>query len=352
MGQKRGGSRSDFPDQLVETLAPLPEPKGDGQGKPEHYDAHRFLVHRRRQEAQHIASVLGDRDPLNSLLQVELNSTELCNRTCWFCPRANAEVYPNRNLNMSPGLAQKVAKDLAEFGYRGRISLSGFGEPLLNKNLAEIISALRTHLPKNTIDTNSNGDRLTVERIAALFEAGITFIYVNLYDSSDQEAPIRAQFEEAGIPQDKFKIRPHWDSEEDDWGLILNNRSGMIVDPENGLEIPKEPLKRPCYYPFSRLLIDWNGDVPLCSNDWGRKRIVGNVGFESVKDIWMSDGMAEARKELMCSDRSSAPCNKCSVNGILTGAYSFDLIADHYRELDDLDDEVWAAVLEHREMRG
>jgi radical SAM protein with 4Fe4S-binding SPASM domain len=352
MVQRRDQLRSKFPDQLVDTLSPMPEPEGSGQGKPERYDAHRFLAHRRRQEAQHIASVLGDQDPLNSLLQVELNSTELCNRTCWFCPRSNAEIYPNRNLNMSPGLAEKVANDLSSFGYRGRISLSGFGEPLLNKNLAELICALRSHLPKNTIDTNSNGDRLSVEQIAALFEAGITFIYVNLYDSSDQEEPIRKRFEKAGIPEERFKIRPHWDSQEEDWGLILNNRSGMIVDPEHGLEVPKEPIERPCYYPFSRLLIDWNGDVPLCSNDWGRKRIVGNVGFESVRDIWMSEEITEARKELMRSDRRSAPCSKCSVNGILTGAYSFDLIADHYREIDDLDDETWAAVQSHRENRG
>ncbi len=351
MAKKTDQSKLDFPDQLVDALSPLPPLPEENSKNPPHYDARNFLAHRRRQEAQHIASVLGDRDPMNSLLQVELNTTELCNRTCWFCPRANPAVYANRNLNMSSGLAEKVGRDLADVGYRGRISMSGFGEPLLNKNLEEIIRSLRLHLPKNTIDTNSNGDRLTVERITSLFEAGITFIYVNLYDSSDQEKPIRERFEQAEISPEHYKIRPHWDGDNEDWGLILNNRSGMIVDPENGLEIPAEPIERPCYYPFSRLLIDWNGDVPLCSNDWGRKRIVGNVGFESIHDIWMAEAMREARTELMSSDRSSAPCNKCSVNGTLTGAYSFDLIADHYRDNGELSDEVWEKVDDHRKSR-
>ena len=32
---------------------------------------------------------------------ISINPTELCTRRCEFCPRADPNVYPNRNLNMS-----------------------------------------------------------------------------------------------------------------------------------------------------------------------------------------------------------------------------------------------------------
>ena len=35
------------------------------------------------------------------LKSVEFNPTELCNRTCHFCPRVDPEVYPNRKLHLS-----------------------------------------------------------------------------------------------------------------------------------------------------------------------------------------------------------------------------------------------------------
>ena len=32
-----------------------------------------------------------------------------------------------------------------------------------------------------------------------------------------------------------------------------------------------------CYYPSYSVLIDWNGDVFLCSQDWQRRRTMGNI---------------------------------------------------------------------------
>lgn len=41
---------------------------------------------------------------LLGLSLVEINPTELCNRTCSFCPRNDPEVYPNQNLNIKRSL--------------------------------------------------------------------------------------------------------------------------------------------------------------------------------------------------------------------------------------------------------
>ena len=296
-----------------------------------------FMKYRRQQEASVIAHLDDKSDPLNSIMTVEINTTELCNRVCVFCPRADPKVYPNRKLNMTVEIAGKVAADLASFGYKGRISFSGFGEPLLNKAFDDIIRETRKHLPENILDTNCNGDRLTAQRIRELYDAGLTAIYVNLYDGPEQQPHFEAMFAEAGADPERYRLRPHWGGPDEEYGLILNNRSGLVTWEESGMSEIDEPIRHPCYYPFSRALVDWNGDVLLCSNDWGRAVIAGNVTEQHFGDIWMSETMRNVRLKLMQGDRGHAPCNKCNVNGTLSGQFSFDLLINHYRETDQLD---------------
>ena len=98
-----------------------------------------FLKHRRNQEQEFFDKV-DSNNPLSSILTIELNTTELCNRTCVFCPRHNPEVYPNRNLNMSVEDAESIAKNLLNHNYKGKISYSGYSENFLNKKFVDIIS--------------------------------------------------------------------------------------------------------------------------------------------------------------------------------------------------------------------
>ena len=59
-------------------------------------DQYDFLDHRRQQEKKHWKKVVGQ-SPLDSILTVEINTTELGNRKCVFCPRSDPNVYDNRN---------------------------------------------------------------------------------------------------------------------------------------------------------------------------------------------------------------------------------------------------------------
>jgi radical SAM protein with 4Fe4S-binding SPASM domain len=275
------------------------------------YDPH--LDHRKAQEQAHIF----DADPMTSLVTVELNITELCNRKCVFCPRVDPKIYPNQNLHMHEGTVASVASELNRLGSRARISFSGFGEPLLHPRFAELIATARLYTT-NTIECNTNGDKLTPQKIKTLFEAGLSWLYVNMYDGPEQEGPFKEMFKEAGIS--RFKLRPHWIESH---GLTLNNRSGMVKNVSDG-------VSGRCHYPFYKMLVDWNGDVQFCSNDWGRKIKVGNVLTQGLKEIWLSEQMKEIRLALSKGDRSRDPCNACSVVGTLSGKPSHDLLMEHY----------------------
>ena len=125
-------------------------------------DQHDFLAHRREQESKH-----WDRQTqlteLSSIITVEVNTTELCNRTCSFCPRADPSVFGNRNLHMTPKAARIIGEELHENGFSGKISLSGYGENLLNPQFREIVRTFRETVPLATLECNTNGDKLTRE---------------------------------------------------------------------------------------------------------------------------------------------------------------------------------------------
>ena len=65
--------------------------------------------------------------------------------------------------------------------------------------------------------------------------------------------------------------------------------------------------------------MDYNGDVLICSHDWRKKYIVGNVNHDSFFDIWTGEKMTNARKRLIHADRAFSPCDVCDANGEIMG---------------------------------
>ena len=282
-----------------------------------------FLKHRREQEEKHFNKV-EEVKPLDSILTVEVNTTELCNRTCVFCPRHDPKVFPNRNLHMTPKGAEAIAKELGKNNYKGKISFSGFGENFLNPEFNKIVFRFRLFLPDATIECNTNGDYLTTKNAFELFESGLDLLYINLYDDINQIE----YFDEVmrRFPKEKYKYRAHYN--EEDYGLFLNNRSGTI----DWIGIEESDVKslkgKPCYYPFYKMFVDWNGDVLFCSNDWGREHVIGNLQQQTLEEVWFSKPMRRIRARLAKGNREISPCNKCSVDGTLFGERSFNIIQE------------------------
>jgi len=283
------------------------------------YDPTSFLA-RRQQQEQQILSRADTTTAFGAVLTVEVNTTELCNRTCGFCPRVDRTIYPNRNLNISLDTAEVIARELSRLNYQGQISFSGFGECLLHQEFPDIVKIFRTHLPGAVIETNTNGDRLTRDLLVSLFDSGLTYLYWNLYDGPDQLALAESVVTAAGLPTGSVMFRAQWTGADNN--KTKNNRSGA-VDLHTATILP---LKQPCYYPFYKLFIDWNGDVLCCSNDWLRKRIIGNVLNEPIDSIWTKPEYTEFRQRLLASDRNHTPCKTCDVQGTLFGEKSADII--------------------------
>ena len=113
--------------------------------------------------------------------------------------------------------------------------------------------------------------------------------------------------------------------------FIVHARKGLLkgLSPRQNRNIPplnyqkvyslKEPLKKICSYPSYMFFVDYNGDVLMCSHDWGKKNILGNLKKDKIMDVWVSDNAMKSRKNLANGDREFSPCNVCDTGGSLIG---------------------------------
>jgi radical SAM protein with 4Fe4S-binding SPASM domain len=218
-----------------------------------------------------------------------------------------------------------IAEHLAEINYSGKISFSGYSENLLNPQFIDIVRAFRICLPNATLECNTNGDKVDKKMFDNLMDVGLDLLYINLYDSADQYDHFEKELEDIrDSNKNRYKYRAHWSQA--DHGLILNNRGGNITwigEDEDSVEALKGT---PCYYPFYKMFVDWNGDVLFCSNDWGKEIVVGNLIQQSVKEVWLSKEMMKIRRRLVAGNRSQSPCDKCNVKGTHFGQKSFEIL--------------------------
>ncbi len=284
-----------------------------------------LLEYKNKQESM-IYNTIDTGSPLASLINVQFNTTELCNRTCVFCPRTDPKVYPNRNLHISIETVDKISKDLASIQFKGKVSLSGFGEPLLHNMILDIIKTIKINLPESIVETNTNGDKLNPKVIEELYDSGIDRLYVNLYDGPKQVESFSDMFK--NIDESKYIFRPHWNLEDNTYNLFLTNRGGTLNT--NLIKKVGKPINQQCYLPFSTAMIDYNGDMVLCPNDWSRKYKIGSLLDNHIKDVWLGERMKNIRMKLANSDRSESPCNVCNINGMLSGKPSFDILMRYY----------------------
>ena len=289
---------------------------------------------------QHVTKTKNLKNDVPPFSSVEFSINGACNRRCVFCPRVNKSDYPNILSSLDMNAFKRLVKDLATIDYDGRFSFTGFCEPLLTKNLHEYVLEIRTNLPNSTIEIVSNGDVLEkktgLKMLSNLFGAGLDRIRVSLYDGPHQIRIMEDIRDESKLTDDQFMIRKRYLGAEESHGITISNRAGSVNYKTEHFELKPllEPLKQPCYYPFYKVLIDHDGAVLMCSNDWKKEKIYGNILKESLLTIWSNTEFNETRKKLSCGDRKYNPCNLCDVNGTLNGGRSFERWQKYFSKKD------------------
>tara|TARA_A100001015_G_scaffold321461_1_gene452329 strand:- start:4735 stop:5610 length:876 start_codon:yes stop_codon:yes gene_type:complete len=250
--------------------------------------------------------------------EVEISESGICNRKCSFCPRSDPS-FEDINEFIESNLHSKLIDQLKDLNYRGVIRYSGFVEPLLDKNIYNLIKEVSQKLPECRREIVTNGDVLNGKRLRKLFDSGLSTILISVYDGPEDAKKFEKMCLNENLNNKQFVIRHRYYSEEKDFGLTISNRAGMMKNAEYNIQPLKKSLNLKCYYPSYTFFMDYNGDVLMCPHDWGKKIILGNMNKDNFLDIWTSKKAITIRKKLNKSDRNFSPCNVCDVKGDLIG---------------------------------
>ncbi len=243
---------------------------------------------------------------------VELSLIDVCNRKCSFCPKSDELVAPDTFQSMTRSLIDKIHDELKNMKFKGAIALCGYGEPMLHKDITWIVEKLSKVAPVEII---TNGDVLTSKKIQDLYLAGVSKVLVSMYDGPEQIEKFETLTKKANVPKDTVILRDRWYNADSDFGVKLTNRAGTM---KTGNQKPNT-LYTKCFYPTYQFLIDWNGDVFLCPQDWQRRVTMGNMMQQSLFEIWTGKIITKYRKRLLDGKRDCTPCNKCNAEGTMLG---------------------------------
>jgi len=253
-------------------------------------------VHRQLRVRRHLQRYGVRSEFMFRAVEMEINS--MCNRKCGYCPNIS-DKRPGGY--MEDALFNKIIDELASIDFDGRISYHFYGEPLLDKRLPQFVEDSKRRVPKSSTEIYSNGDFLTLELFRDYVARGLDNFLITQHDNL--------------IPPNLQQILDEITDEERKHIVIrfakdrnMINRSGLITT----LKVVTEPLKAPCDWPLTSMVITLSGNVVLCCNDYYETHVIGNVKERSLCDVWTDSKFEHFRRALSRGDRSvSILCEDC-----------------------------------------
>ncbi|MEM2998567.1 MAG: GTP 3',8-cyclase MoaA [Thermoproteota archaeon] len=109
------------------------------------------------------------------LMNLRVSVTESCNLECFYCHREGQFLAQSL---MTPDEVKRIVQISCELGVEN-VKITG-GEPLLRRDLEEIVSGLKGLKALREISMVSNGRLLSAERSERLKKAGLSRVNINL----------------------------------------------------------------------------------------------------------------------------------------------------------------------------
>jgi|LUMW01.1.fsa_nt_gb 8-amino-3,8-dideoxy-alpha-D-manno-octulosonate transaminase len=234
---------------------------------------------------------------LPTVVEIEINSD--CNMACSYCPNSLAKRVEEGQ--MSDHLFEKILNDLKNAGYTGKIAFDFYNEPTLAKNFSQRVKRVKEVLPFSFLEIYSNGTRLNSKNAVLDFiKLGIDKFIITKHEGIKKLAFEKIYDDLSLQEKAHFELRGFE-------SLTLTNRGGSLE------HIEKKQSQLPCYIPDLVMTITVKGKVLPCFEDFYQSQEMGDVGKESLIDIWNSKRYKEFRRKLREGKRSEFKiCKNCN----------------------------------------
>ncbi len=271
-----------------------------------------------------------DRAPhLPDIVQIE--STNLCNAKCVFCPRD--EMHRRQGV-MDVDLFQKIVDECAALGIT-HVRVHNYGEPFLDKQLVEKVRYAKQRGIAE-VGMISNGSLITEEIARGMIEAGLDAINISV-DAAGKEVFERTRLnldydtvignirtlvrlrEELGRKRPRLIlsfVRQDNSADEQafirEWGAVadkihitdLHNWAGTLHERSN--------VRYPCYRLWQTFTVLWDGRVSLCCADYDGRNVLGDLRTSTIAAIWNSPGYRAVRRQHLDSGGPEI-CRSCDL---------------------------------------
>lgn len=283
--------------------------------------------------------------------RIQLEVVFGCNARCTMCP---IDMPTKRKKGiMSMELFKKAIDDLTPYAAQiEKVDLWGLGEPLLDKTLFEKIKYAKSR-GFQSIAIATNADLLNAKNQEALLESGLDTVIFSIdgyrkethegirrgvnFDNVVANAESLIRKRDQGNYATRFVFRfirqdvnkGEWQMYKDFWkarissekkdiiiGYNAHTWGGELAGAEKGAE-SRDPLidAKPCHHVYDRLMILWDGTVPLCCSDMhNAHHALGNVREDTPIAVFNNEKIARIR-ELHQGGRKNTMkiCHDCTI---------------------------------------
>jgi radical SAM protein with 4Fe4S-binding SPASM domain len=296
--------------------------------------ARKAAEHTLRSQAKSVKRIMlatgRDRSPiLPEIVQIE--STNICNAKCVFCPRD--DMHRKQGI-MSFELFAKIVDECAQLGIT-HVRVHNYGEPFVDRKLVDKVRYAKAKGIRE-VGMISNGSLITEAVARGMVEAGLDAINISV------DAAGREVFESTriGLKYDKVignierlvkiraesgKRRPklilsfvRQNNSADEQAFIEHWRKVAdkihITDLHNwgGTLHQQSDVNYPCYRPWLTFTVLWDGRVSLCCADFDGQTVLGDLNTSSIQDIWNNEAYRQVRREHLESGGPDV-CRSCDL---------------------------------------
>jgi radical SAM protein with 4Fe4S-binding SPASM domain len=256
---------------------------------------------------------------------LNIEPTNRCNLKCVYCPRERA----SKGIGiMDWNLYTRIIDEAAEHKQLIMLCFHKDGESFLHPQFIEMIRYAKKKDVAKTLHMNTNALCWTDKVIDELIDSGIDDITVSLdaawpetykkHKGSDclkqvedrvlhfyerrnklglKHPFVRVKIMEFdGISGEELSnFRDKWEGVADMVQVTgIHNWGGGIEDVKVTDEVSS--TRYPCAIMWYVLVINWNGEVTVCSVDWDTEIMIGNANKQTLHQIWNSRKIKEVRR--------------------------------------------------------
>jgi hypothetical protein len=246
---------------------------------------------------------------------VQIESTNICNAKCVFCPRDDME---RKQGVMDMALFRKVADECAALGIT-HVRMHNYGEAFVDRQLVEKVRYAKS-IGIAEVGLISNGSLITEAAAHGMVEAGLDAINISVdaagkevfektrvglkYDKvvANIERLLRIR-EEAGKRRPKLILSfvrqdnsneerafiEHWGAKADKIHITdLHNWAGTLNH--------ESDVNFPCYRPWLTFTVLWDGRVSLCCADFDGRTVLGDLRTQTIREVWNGEPYRKVRR--------------------------------------------------------